>query len=82
MVEVGIQKVLYEREFSAREDYVHLPSEGKISTKFNLFDWYDFPKTGKFLIQICYQGDENVAYKPDSICKGIFCSEKKTIIFE
>ncbi len=79
---VGLQKVLYERLFSTPEDYVWLPSGEKINTKFSLFDWYEFPKAGKYTIQICYQADENLAYIPEGLCAGVFCSAKKTVIFE
>jgi hypothetical protein len=80
--DVGIQKVLYERNFSTPEDYMQILPGQKISVKFNLFDWYEIPEKGKYNIRICYQADENLAYKPDGICKGVFCSEKKSIIFE
>jgi hypothetical protein len=79
---VGIQKVLYERSFSSHEDYVKLLPGKKISTKFNLFDWYEFPKAGNYTLQVCYQGDEKLAYKPDGLAKGILCAEKKMATFE
>ena len=79
---VGIQKVLYERQFSASDDFVKLLPDEKISVKFNLFDWYEFPKTGNYSLQVCYQVDEKLAYKPNGLVEGIFCSEKKLVTFE
>lgn len=79
--EVGIQKALYERPFSTREDYIHVKPGKKLTAKFNLFDWYEFPKPGKYNILVCYQADEDLAMKPNGVVKGVFCSEKKTINF-
>jgi hypothetical protein len=80
--DVGIQKVLYDREFSPPEDYIQLLPNQQIFIKFNLFEWYEIPKTGKYIIRVCYQADENLAYKPDGLCEGIFCSEEKSVIFK
>lgn len=79
---VGIQKVLYDREFSPPEDYIHLLPNQQISTKFNLFDWYEIPNAGVYMIQVFYQADEKLAYKPDGLCEGIFSSEEKSVIFK
>lgn len=79
---VGIQKVLYERVFSQPEDYIQLFPDQQIVAKFNLFDWYEVPEAGKYLLWICYQADENLAFKPKGICEGVFCSKKKIINFE
>lgn len=79
---VGIQKMLYERPFSVADDYVKLLPDEIISVKFNLFDWYEFPKAGNYSLQVCYQADEQLAYKPDGLTEGIFCSEKIPVTFE
>jgi len=79
---VGIQKVLYERVFSPPEDYIQLLPNQQIVAKFNLFDWYEVPNAGNYTIWICYQADEKLAYKPDGLLSGVFCSKKKSVIFE
>jgi hypothetical protein len=78
-VESGIQKLLYERPFSTGEDYIRLKPDEKIKKEFNLFEWYEMPKAGKYDISVCYQADEDLAYKPDDVVKGVFCAEKKTV---
>lgn len=79
--DVGIQKVLYDREFSPPEDYIQLLPNQQISTKFNLFDWYEIPTAGVYTIQVFYQADEKLAYKPDGLCEGIFASNEKSVYF-
>lgn len=78
---VGIQKVLYERSFALQADFVSLKPGEKILTHFNLFDWYEFPQSGKYDLVVCYQADEELAYKPDGLVQGTFCSARKAINF-
>lgn len=77
--EIGLQKVLYERNFASAEDFTRLLPQQKISTHFNLFDWYEIPTAGTYTLCVCYQADEELAYKPEGLCKGTFCSEPKTL---
>jgi len=77
--DIGKQKVLYERQFSPSSDFVWLLPEQQISTKFNLLDWYEIPSAGIYTIQVFYQADEKLAYKPDGLCGGTFCSEEKIL---
>lgn len=79
---IGLQKLLYERDFSPASDYVSLKPQEQISTQFNLFDWYEVPKARTLTIQVCYQADENLAYKPDGLVEGIFYGEKKEVTFK
>jgi len=71
--------VLYERYFSPESDFVWLLPQQQTSTHFNLFDWYDIPSAGTYTIRVCYQADEELAYKPEGLLKGEFCSEEKTL---
>jgi len=80
--EAGIQKVLYERPFSTRMDFIQIKPGEKIAAKFNLFDWYEIPKSGIYNLVVCYQADEELAFKPEGVVEGLFCSEKKTINFK
>jgi hypothetical protein len=76
---IGLQKVLYNRNFSSESDFVWLLPQQQTSTHFNLFDWYDIPSAGTYTIRVCYQTDEELAYKPEGLLKGEFCSEEKTL---
>jgi|GEM_PF-2711447 len=80
-IKMGLQKVLYERNFSTPSDFVWLLPQQQTSTHFNLFDWYEVPSAGTYTLHVCYQADEELAYKPDGLCKGVFCSEEKTVTF-
>lgn len=81
---IAEQKVLYERKFSPASDFVWLQPQQQTSTHFNLFDWYEIKAAGTYTLLICYQADEELAFKPEELCKGVFCSEEKklTIIAE
>jgi len=76
---IGLQKLLYNRNFSSESDFVWLLPQQQTSTHFNLFDWYDIPSAGNYTIRVCYQADEELAYKPKELLKGVFCSEEKTV---
>jgi hypothetical protein len=76
---VGLQKVLYERKFSSSSDFIWLLPQQQISTQFNLFDWYEIPSSGTYTIQIFYQADEELAFKPEGLCRGVFSSEEKIL---
>ena len=79
--EAGIQSQLYNRDFSQPADFVWLqPGEG-IGAEFNLFDWYTVLSKGTYYIQVCYQADEALTYKPEAITKGIYSSNPKKITF-
>ena len=78
-VKVGQQKVLYERNFSPESDFVWLLPQQQTSTHFNLFNWYEMLPEGIYSIRVCYQADEELAYQPDGLCKGVHCSEEKTL---
>lgn len=83
-INVGQQKVLYERNFSPISDLVWLLPQQQTSTHFNLFNWYEMLPAGTYSVRVCYQADEELAYQPDGLCKGVFCSEDKilTVISE
>lgn len=76
---IGLQKVLYNRNFSPESDFVWLLPQQQTSTHFNLFDWYDIPSAGTYTIRVCYQAGEELAYKPKELLKGVFCSEEKIL---
>lgn len=78
-INMGLQKVLYERDFSPVSDFVWLLPQQQTSTRFNLFNWYEMLPAGTFSVRVCYQADEELAYQPDGLCKGVFCSEEKTV---
>ena len=78
-VNIGLQKVLYERNFSPASDFVWLLPQQQTSTHFNLFNWYEMLPAGTYTIRVCYQADEELAYQPDGLCKGVFCSEEKIL---
>lgn len=80
-VDVGRQKVLYQRNFPQPADYQVLQAGQTISSSFELFDWYEFPGSGTYTVQLCYQADEALAAKPEGICAGVFCSALKTVTF-
>lgn len=83
-INMGLQKVLYERNFSPDSDFVWLLPKQKTSTHFNLFNWHEMLPAGIYTVRVCYQADEELAYQPDGLCKGVFCSEEKilTVISE
>lgn len=77
--DIGLQKVLYERNFASAADFIWLLPQQEIHTSFNLFDWYEIPSAGTYMLSVCYQADEELAYQPEGLCRGTFCSEPKKV---
>lgn len=73
---VSRKALLYQRNFSAPDDYVRLAPGQSVSASFDLFEWYSLPSAGEFELVVCYQGDEPLAAKPADLLPGTFCSER------
>lgn len=75
---ISDDKIYYEadinRDFSRQEDYIQIQPGESIYNVINVFECYQPTKPGKYEIAICYQGDEPLAFPPEGILPGIFCS--------
>ena len=59
-----IYEVDYDRPFSPPSDYVWLSSGERVSTSFDLWQWYAPTQAGIYRLVIYYQADEQLAEAP------------------
>lgn len=74
---------LYERNMATENDFVWLEKNESVESVVDIREWYDFPMSGNFDIQVTYKTDDVDNKVPNSIpensLKGQFTSDKITI---
>lgn len=65
------ETVFYHRAQAGPEDYSPLAPGDSISTRLNLFQWYEVVTVASYDLQAFYQADEPFAAPPDGILDGI-----------
>jgi len=63
------------RDFSGPGDYKVLQPGASVSTTFDLYEYYNPMKSGKYRLIISYQADEPLATVPESTMRGVFVSD-------
>jgi hypothetical protein len=67
--------VRYDRDFPSPGDYGPLPPGERLSTTFDLFDWYPVTAPGRYRATVSYQADEAAAHPPEGVARGVYVSE-------